>query len=32
MTTMLRWSPTRQFHYHHDLDELFAGVRRRRHR
>jgi len=29
MTTMLRWSPTRQFHFHHDFDELgrfFAGA------
>ena len=25
MTTMLRWSPTRQFHYHHDLDALWPG-------
>ena len=23
MTTMLRWSPTRQFHFHHDADDLF---------
>ena len=23
MTTMLRWSPTRQFHFHHDVDDLF---------
>ncbi|HET9492184.1 MAG TPA: Hsp20/alpha crystallin family protein [Methylomirabilota bacterium] len=23
MTTMLRWSPTRQFHFHHDGDDLF---------
>ena len=22
MTTMLRWSPTRQFHFHHDFDRL----------
>ena len=22
MSTMLRWSPTRQFHFHHDVDEL----------
>jgi len=22
MNTMLRWSPTRQFHFHHDADEL----------
>jgi HSP20 family protein len=26
MTTMLRWSPTRQFHYHHDLDALWPGL------
>ena len=30
MSTMLRWSPTRQFHFHHDVDDLFlrfgAGV------
>lgn len=25
MTTMLRWSPTRQFHFHHDGDDLFDG-------
>ena len=25
MTTMLRWSPTRQFHNHHDLDALWPG-------
>ena len=25
MTTMLRWSPTRKFHFHHDVDELFPG-------
>ena len=25
MTTMLRWSPTRQFHYHHNLDALWPG-------
>ena len=25
MTTMLRWSPTRQFHYHHDVDALWPG-------
>ena len=25
MTTMLRWSPTRQFHYHHDLHALWPG-------
>ncbi|HZL93399.1 MAG TPA: Hsp20/alpha crystallin family protein [Vicinamibacterales bacterium] len=23
MTTMLRWSPARQFHFHHDVDDLF---------
>ncbi len=23
MNTMLRWSPTRQFHFHHDEDNLF---------
>jgi HSP20 family protein len=23
MSTMLRWSPTRQFHFHRDLDDLF---------
>ena len=30
MNTMLRWSPTRQFHFHHDVDDLaerfFGGV------
>ena len=26
MNTMLRWSPTRQFHFHHDVDELFPNV------
>ena len=30
MNSMLRWSPTRQFHIHHDVDELperfFAGA------
>ncbi len=26
MTTMLRWSPTRKFHFHHDLDALWPGV------
>ena len=25
MSTMLRWSPTRQFHFHHDVDNLFEG-------
>jgi len=25
MNTMLRWSPTRQFHFHHDTDNLFEG-------
>src|SRR5213592_2917703 len=24
MNTMLRWSPTRQFHFHHDVDDLSA--------
>jgi HSP20 family protein len=24
MTTMLRWSPTRRFHFHQDADDLFA--------
>src|SRR5437867_13427220 len=23
MSTMLRWSPTRKFHFHHDVDDLF---------
>jgi HSP20 family protein len=23
MTTMLRWSPARKFHFHHDVDALF---------
>jgi HSP20 family protein len=23
MNTMLRWSPTRQFHFHHDVNDLF---------
>ena len=23
MSTMLRWSPTRKFHFHHDADDLF---------
>ena len=23
MTTMLRWSPTQKFHFHHNVDELF---------
>jgi HSP20 family protein len=23
MTTMLRWSPTRKFHFHNDIDALF---------
>ena len=30
MNPMLRWSPTRQFHFHHDVDDLlprfFAGA------
>ena len=25
MNTMLRWSPTRQFHFHHNLDALWPG-------
>jgi len=25
MTTMLRWSPTRQFHVHHDVDHVFPS-------
>jgi HSP20 family protein len=25
MTTMLRWSPTREFHFHHDVDERLPG-------
>ena len=24
MNSMLRWSPTRQFHYHHDVNDLFS--------
>ena len=24
MNAMLRWSPTRQFHFHHDVDSLFG--------
>ena len=24
MTTMLRWSPSRQFHFHQDVDDLFG--------
>jgi HSP20 family protein len=24
MNAMLRWSPTRQFHFHHDVDDLFG--------
>src|SRR5256885_15458399 len=24
MNTMLRWSPTRNFHFHHDVDDLFV--------
>jgi HSP20 family protein len=24
MTTMLRWSPSRQFHFHHHVDDLFS--------
>jgi HSP20 family protein len=23
MTTMLRWSPIRKFHFHHDIDDVF---------
>ena len=23
MNTMLRWSPSRKFHFHHDVDDLF---------
>src|SRR5438128_6395836 len=23
MNTMLRWSPTRKFHFHHDVDDMF---------
>ena len=23
MTTMLRWSPSRKFHFHHDVDAMF---------
>lgn len=26
MSTMLRWSPTRQFHFHHDVDGLFPRI------
>ena len=26
MTTMLRWSPARNFHFHHDADELSPGL------
>jgi HSP20 family protein len=25
MNTMLRWSPTRQFHFHHNVDNLSEG-------
>jgi HSP20 family protein len=25
MNTMLRWSPTRKFHFHHDVDDPFQG-------
>ena len=25
MTTMLRWSPARKFHFHHDIDEMSPG-------
>ena len=24
MNSMLRWSPARQFHYHHDVNDLFS--------
>ncbi len=24
MNTMLRWSPVRKFHFHHDVDDLFS--------
>lgn len=26
MNTMLRWSPTRQFHFHHDVDDLMERL------
>jgi len=26
MNTMLRWSPARKFHFHHDVDDLFLRV------
>src|SRR5258705_13795147 len=26
MNTMLRWSPTRKFHFHHDVDDLFLRL------
>lgn len=26
MNTMLRWSPTRQFHFHHDVDDLLERL------
>ena len=26
MTTMLRWSPNRQFHFHHNVNDLFPRV------
>src|SRR4029078_12480944 len=26
MTTMLRWSPSRKFHFHHDVDGLFPEL------
>jgi HSP20 family protein len=26
MTTMLHWSPTREFHFHHDVDERLPGL------
>ena len=25
MNTRLRWSPTRKFHFHHDIDALFQS-------
>jgi HSP20 family protein len=26
MNTMLRWSPTRQFHFHHDVDDVLERL------
>ena len=26
MTTMLRWSPRRQFHFHHNVDDVLPGL------